>query len=415
MREMSELYAKLPMVENFTSGTLPMGRHWISEQHHREETRLKFHQVPSVEEQSMLRHHPFKVMRGWLKDIVSTNMAAPPGSFLECHHTSAGKPTVLVIGQPSVLHVCPEPLTSKFNLVKAYESPLPLPSFLAASAHDPASFRALFTSGVTSVSASSILDHLPSLRIIVTTSIGLDHIDLKECGRRGISVANAGDIFPDDVADTAVALTIDVLRRVSAADRFVRKGAWASRVEYPLGSKVSGKRVGIIGLGSIGLRVARRMEGFGCPISYNSRNKKPSVPYAFYSGVHELASNVDILVICCALNEETRHLIDSSVMLALGKDGVVINIARGAIINEEELVGCLVQGDIAGAGLDVFEDEPNVPKELFSLDNVVLSPHAAVFTKESLMELANLMAGNLEAFFEDKPLLTPVNLDEMTR
>lgn len=172
-----------------------------------------------------------------------------------------------------------------------------------------------------------------------------------------------------------------------------------------------GKRVGIVGLGSIGLRVAKRLEAFGCPISYNSRAKKPSVSYPFYGNVCELAADSDILIICCALTEQTRHMIGKSVLLALGKDGILINVGRGAIVDEKELVQSLVRGEIRGAGLDVFENEPNVPDELLSLDNVVLSPHVAVFTKESFQDLAELMIANLEAFFSNEPLITPA-IDE---
>lgn len=172
--------------------------------------------------------------------------------------------------------------------------------------------------------------------------------------------------------------------------------------------QLGGKRVGIVGLGSIGLEIAKRLEAFECKISYLSRQKKSSVPYHFYDDVVELASHSNILIICCALNEQTHHLINKEVLLALGKEGFIVNIARGAIIDEKELVHCLQQGIIAGAGLDVFENEPNVPKELLELDNVVLSPHFAVFTEESFRDLFELLVGNLEAFFSNKPLITPV-------
>ena len=175
--------------------------------------------------------------------------------------------------------------------------------------------------------------------------------------------------------------------------------------------QLGGKRVGIVGLGGFGLAVAKRLEVSGCTVLYNSRKQKPFVPYPFYSNVYELAADSDALIICCELNAETRHMVNREVMLALGKQGIIINIARGAIINEKEMVECLVQGEIGGAGLDVFENEPNVPKELFELDNVVLSPHRVVFTPEGFMAASELVVGNLEAFFSDKPLLSPV-MDE---
>ncbi|KAF7846860.1 hypothetical protein BT93_L3657 [Corymbia citriodora subsp. variegata] len=258
---------------------------------------------------------------------------------------------------------------------------------------------------------TDILRRLPGVRLVVTTSAGLNHIDLAECRRRGVAVASAGEVYSDEVADLAIGLLIDVLRKVSAGDRYVRRGSWSSEGEFALGSKLGGKRVGVVGLGRIGLQVAKRLEAFGCTVSYNSRKKKPYVSYPFYSDVRKLATNCDALVICCGLNEQTHHMINREVLLALGKEGVIVNIGRGSIIDEKEMVQLLVQGELGGAGLDVFENEPNVPEELLALDNVVLSPHTAVFTTESLSDLCDLVVGNLEAFFSDKPLLSPV-LDE---
>ncbi|KAF7138403.1 hypothetical protein RHSIM_Rhsim07G0023600 [Rhododendron simsii] len=334
-------------------------------------------------------------------------------------------PKVLVIRPPMVFKSVETEFSQKFHLVKAWESPLPLDQFLAAHAHD---VRAMIASAVTPVNPD-VLRHLPSLRCIVTSSAGIDRIDLSECRRRGIVVANAGAVFSEDVADTAVALLIDVLRRVVAADSYgsnvgaaggkKRRRSRLLLISYTpslyknsqtLNSflNLGGKRVGIVGLGSIGMEVAKRLEAFGCTISYHSRKEKPSVSFPFYSNVCELATNCDILILCCALNDQTHHMINKEVLLALGKEGVIVNIARGAVIDEKELVRFLVQGDIAGAGLDVFENEPEVPRELFPLDNVVLSPHRAVFTEESIRDSVDLMLANLEAFFSNKPLLTPV-------
>ncbi|XP_034710045.1 glyoxylate/hydroxypyruvate reductase HPR3 [Vitis riparia] len=314
-------------------------------------------------------------------------------------------PQVLVLRPPPVFTLFETQFSQKFHFLRAWESPLPTADFLATHA---ASVKAVLCSGGTPITAD-ILRHLPSLQLIVTTSAGLNHINLPECRRRSISIANAGEIFSDDCADLAVGLLMDVLRKISAADRFIRAGFWPIRGDYPLGSKLGGKRVGIVGLGSIGLEVAKRLEAFGCIILYNSRRKKANISYPFYSNVCELAANSNALIICCALTDETRHMINKEVMKALGKEGVIINIGRGAIIDEKELVQCLVQGEIGGAGLDVFENEPDVPKELFTLDNVVLSPHVAVFTPESFSDLYDLMVGNLEAFFSNKPLLSPVS------
>lgn len=172
--------------------------------------------------------------------------------------------------------------------------------------------------------------------------------------------------------------------------------------------QLRGKKIGILGLGNIGSEIAQRLEAFGCSISYHSRRKKPSVPYQYFSDVHDLATNCECLMVCCTLTEETRHIIDREALLALGKGGVVINVGRGPLVNEKNLVKCLMEGEIGGAGLDVFENEPEVPLELVEMDNVVLSSHRAFLTPESFSGLVQLCISNIEAFFGSKPLLSMV-------
>lgn len=320
-------------------------------------------------------------------------------------------PEILVLGPPSVFRVREKDFAQKFSLLKPWESPLPLEEFLSAHAQNT---TAVLTSGFFKHLGSALLRLLPSVRFVVTTSVGLDHIDLKECRRHGISVAYSPSTSSADVADLAVGLLIDVLRKITAANRFLKTGLWPVKGDYPLATKLGGKRVGIIGLGNIGQEVAKRLQAFDCKISYQSRTKMASVSYPFYTDVSELASNSDILIVCCALNDQTYHLINKEVLQALGRQGVIINVARGAIIDEKALVQFLQEGKIAGAGLDVFEHEPKVPEELLGLDNVVLSPHFAVFTEESFRDLYDLVVGNLEAFFSNKPLLSPVPFDDFT-
>lgn len=173
-------------------------------------------------------------------------------------------------------------------------------------------------------------------------------------------------------------------------------------------NQVSGKRVGIVGLGSIGSRVAKRFSAFSCSIAYTSTKIKPNVPYTYHANVADLASASDVLVVCCALTNQTRHLINGDVMAALGSSGIIVNVGRGALVDEEALVRMLVRGEIGGAGLDVFQHEPRVPEELFGLDNVVLSPHHAVLTPDSLQALEDLVFGNIEAFFSNQPLRAEV-------
>ncbi|KAM0942861.1 putative oxidoreductase [Dioscorea sansibarensis] len=315
-------------------------------------------------------------------------------------------------------------LRQHFRFLQPWESPLPTHEFLSANA---ISVRALLCSGPAPAIDATTLSCLPGLQCVVATSAGVDHIDMDECRRRGIQVTNAGNVFSDDAADYAIGFLIDVLRRISASDRFVRSGLWPIRGDYPLGFKracrrermqekipgvycwLGGKRVGIIGLGSIGSRVAKRLEAFGCTVLYHSRTTRPSLAYKYFSNVCDLAVESDALIVSCALTRETHHIISKDVLLALGKDGVVINIGRGALIDEKELVKCLREGVIGGAGLDVFEDEPNVPKELFVMDNVVLSHHRAIFTPDSFSGLLQLVIDNLKAFFDGRPLLSPVS------
>ncbi|KAL6126043.1 hypothetical protein ACLB2K_074094 [Fragaria x ananassa] len=313
-------------------------------------------------------------------------------------------PHLLLIHPPSSFTRFPPEFCAKFPVLKAWESPLPLDQFLSTHA---GSIQALLVRGYLKVNAD-ILEQLPALKLVLTISVGVNHIDMAECRRRGISVANVGSAYSEDVADIAVGLYIDVLRKRSAADRYVRQGFWSSKGNYPLGSKLGGKRVGIIGLGSIGSEVAKRLEAFGCIISYNSRREKPSLSYPFYPNISELAANSDALIICCALTDQTHHMINKEVLALLGREGVIVNVGRGAIIDEKELVKCLVSGEIRGAGFDVFENEPQVPEELFALDNVVLSPHKAVSTLESSQSMKEVMTANLEAFFSNKPLVSPV-------
>ncbi|XP_015938669.1 glyoxylate/hydroxypyruvate reductase HPR3 [Arachis duranensis] len=317
-------------------------------------------------------------------------------------------PAILVLASPFGIDLKAQN-PPKYRFLEAFSSNLPLLQFLQQQQTLPPSVRAIICNALKPVTAD-VIRSLPSLDLVVTASAGTDHIDLTECRRRRIQVVNIGGLFAADVADMAVALLIDVLFKISAGDRFARNWGLSKPLGFPFGSKLGGKRVGIIGLGRIGGEVAKRLEAFDCIIKYHSRNKNPSVSYTFYSNVVDLASNSDVLVLCCPLTEQTRHIINKEVMLALGKDGIIINVGRGALIDEKELVQCLVKGEIRGAGLDVFEDEPNVPKELFPLDNVVLSPHAAALTLDGFKDSCDYVTKSLDTFFSIKPQVSKTKL-----
>ncbi|RHN46825.1 putative oxidoreductase [Medicago truncatula] len=276
---------------------------------------------------------------------------------------------------------------------------LTLEQFMVENQYDPSMFQALIFCPLCPLPINKmVFQLLPCLKVVVTTSTGVNHIDLSECQCRGIQVANVGSLYSEDVADVAVALLIGVLTSIVAADRFVRA---TMQFDFPQASYSKE---------ALAWKVAKRLEAFGCIILYLSRKKKPFITYPFYSNMLELASNSDALVLCCPLNEETRHMVNKEVMLALGNKGVIVNVGRWSLI-DEELVNCLIEGHIGGAGLDVFENEPNVPQQLLVLDNVILSPHNAAFTNETFMAATQLVEDNLEAFFSNKSPVTPIKLN----
>ncbi|KAH6813544.1 D-isomer specific 2-hydroxyacid dehydrogenase family protein [Perilla frutescens var. frutescens] len=318
-------------------------------------------------------------------------------------------PQLLIIRPSNLFRAHEDGFSARFNVLRAYESPLSTETFLREHAQSAKAVLCFAGSPIT----AELLLHLPSLGLVVTSGTGVNHIDTAACRRRGILVANTADVFSEDTADYAVGLFIDVMRKISGGDRFLRRGFWPlCPDQFPLGFKVGSKRVGIIGLGNIGSKVAKRLQAMGCKISYNSRAKKPSIPYNFFPTPHQLASQSDILVICCPLTEDTRHMIDDDIMTALGETGIIVNIGRGAIVDEKALVKHLAARTIAGAALDVFENEPRVPTELLGLDNVVLSPHRGAYTTEAFSDAFRIVTGNLEAFFSKKTLISPVSTGE---
>ena len=251
------------------------------------------------------------------------------------------------------------------------------------------------------------IDALPSLRAIVHFGVGYETTDVDHARSRGIVVSNTPDVLTDCVADLAVGGMIDVLRRITAADRFVRRGDWR-RGQFPLATKVTGRRVGILGLGRIGRAIARRLEGFDASLHYHSRHRVPDVPYRYHETPAELAAAVEVLVVATSGGPATAGLVSADVLAALGPAGYLVNIARGSVVDEPALVAALTTGGIAGAALDVFADEPTVPEPLPGLDNVVLLPHIASATVETREAMGDLAYRNLERFLADGTLITPV-------
>jgi lactate dehydrogenase-like 2-hydroxyacid dehydrogenase len=258
-----------------------------------------------------------------------------------------------------------------------------------------------------SVVPRELIAQLPALEVISVFGVGYDGVDVKAAHERGIPVTNTPDVLTDDVADLGLALLLSIARRVPQADRHVRDGRWVDG-PFMLTRKVSGARLGIVGLGRIGQAIARRAEGFGMSIAYTARSEKPASGYRFFPTPQALAAEVDFLMVITPGGAGTRGLIDASVLAALGPKGFLVNVARGSVVDQPALVQALQQGVIAGAALDVYADEPNVPPELRAMDNVVLTPHMASGTWETRRAMADLAFGNLKAHFAGEPLLTPV-------
>ncbi|TBW36132.1 2-hydroxyacid dehydrogenase [Siculibacillus lacustris] len=262
---------------------------------------------------------------------------------------------------------------------------------------------AIVTGGATGAPAD-LVAALPRLGIVAINGVGTDAVDLVDARARGIRVTTTPGVLTDDVADMALGLTLSVLRRLAQGDRFVRAGSWPQS-GFPLGRKATGRRLGIVGLGRIGRAVAERARGFRMDIAYTDLAPVAEAPGRFVGDLVELARWSEVLVVCSTGGPGTRGLIGRAVIDALGPEGVLINVARGSVVDEPELVAALVEGRLGGAGLDVFADEPRVPAALLDLPGVVLEPHQASATRETRLEMGSVVVRSLAAFYagEDLP------------
>lgn len=254
-----------------------------------------------------------------------------------------------------------------------------------------------------------VMDLLPNLRIIASFGVGFDAIDIAAATARGITVTNTPDVLNDDVADLAVALLVAEHRRLNGAERWLRQGEWARGPEYPLQRKMSGRKVGVLGLGRIGHEIASRLAAFKCQVHYFSRREKPAPGWTWHPDPVALAAAVDDLVISVVGGPDTAGLVSRQVIAALGPDGVIVNIARGSVIDEAALIDALTQGRLRGAALDVFAQEPHVDPRLIALENVTLLPHVGSATHETRAAMGALQRRNLRALLDGKPAITPVN------
>jgi hydroxypyruvate reductase len=307
--------------------------------------------------------------------------------------------------KPEALIAAPLPPFLKNPIVSNYAAH----DYAAASDKDAllrdvgAGIRGLFCGGGT-VLSPAMLDQLPKLEMISVFGVGYDGVPIEYCKRRGIKVGHTPNVLSDEVADLAIALMLMSARQLVENHKFVERGEWL-KTGYPLCNSVHHKKVGIIGLGRIGMTIAKRCAGFDMDVSYHSRNARNDVPHRYYASLTAMARDVDYLIAITPGGASTKHMVNADVLAALGKKGVLVNVARGSVVDTNALIAALNAGTIGGAGLDVFEDEPRVPEALFNRPNVVLLPHVASATQETRLGMANLALDNAAAYFAGKPLV----------
>ena len=297
-----------------------------------------------------------------------------------------------------------EMLASKYNLLRFDQ------------ADDKEAFIAEFGASCSAMVASghfncdgAFLDLLPAMRMFACSSVGHDAIDVDALTKRNIRFTNTPDVLTDDVADMAILLMLASRRRLRFGDQYVRSGDWAKEGMMPLTRRTAFSRVGIVGLGRIGQAIATRCEALRQEIAYFGRREQASCDYQYFNDLHAMASWAEILITVVPGGTETEGLISSRVMDALGSEGTLVNVSRGPVVDELALIDALQTGRLGAAGLDVYLNEPDVDSSFASLDNVILYPHHASGTIETRDAMSQLVVDNLEAFYADKPLLTPVN------
>ena len=308
------------------------------------------------------------------------------------------KPRVLQYGR--MMPALEKQLTETFDMHRLADEADPK-AWLAAHGHEVVG---LATHGFAD---AALMDACPKLRVISSFGVGVDKIDVAAAMQRGIQVGNTPDVLNDCVADLAMGLVLDVSRGMGASERYLRRGEWPKGA-YKLMRRVSGKRMGIVGLGRIGKTIAKRAAGFDMELRYHNRREVPDAGMPYEASLHALARWADYLVVIVPGGDATHHLINAEVLDALGPEGFLINVARGTVVDEPALVRALASGRIAGAGLDVFDKEPHVPAELMAMEQVVLLPHVASATLETRAAIAQRVFDNLQAFFSNGQVLSPV-------
>ena len=310
------------------------------------------------------------------------------------------KAEIIVVGK--IFDVTQAKLDKEFTCHKLYEA-ADKPAFLQSLA---GKVRGLATFGPSGADAK-LMDALPKLEIISNFGVGVDAIDLVAAKQRKILVTNTPDVLNECVADTAMALVLNTLRRFPQSETYLRSGYWATRGAFPLTTSLGGKTLGVLGLGRIGEAIAKRAEAFGMKIRYHNRSRK-KVAWPYDADAVALAKNSDVLMVATPGGAETSKLVGAKVLDALGPKGFLVNISRGSVVDEPQLLRYLKEGRIAGAGLDVFEGEPKLSPEWFGVENAVLFPHVGSATLETRTAMGDLQVENLRLHFAGKPVKTQV-------
>lgn len=276
-----------------------------------------------------------------------------------------------------------------------------------------AGIRGVASTGSHGPIGATLFDQLPKLEIVSHFGVGYDNVDVEEAGRRGIVVTNTPGVLTDEVADLTLGLLIATVRELPRAEQHLRTGEWRKQ-SYPLTATLRNRSVGILGLGRIGQAIATRCEAFGLTVAYHGRNRQTNSSYEYYSSPYELAQAVDVLIAVTPGGSETKHLVDAQVLEALGPDGIFINVARGSVVDEDALIAALRNKTILAAGLDVFDNEPNIRPEFLELDNAVLLPHVASASVHTRNAMGQLVVDNLLSWFSGKGAISPVpELEEL--
>lgn len=266
--------------------------------------------------------------------------------------------------------------------------------------------RGVATEGHHGASAD-LLAQLPVLEIVSSFGVGYDAVDVEACKARNVRVTNTPDVLNDAVAELTLGMMLALCRRIPQADQHVRNGSWLER-GYPLTAELTGAHAGILGLGRIGKEIARRLQVFSMRVSYHGRRQQAYQPYTYYANLEAMAADVDWLIVIAPGSAETKGIVSRAVMTALGAKGSLVNVARGSLVDEPAMVELLASGALGGAALDVFAAEPKVPEALWSMDNVVLSPHQGSATHKTRFAMGDLVVRNLAAHFRGDPLISAV-------